>query len=111
VQGERALERARQRRERGYEAWALRLLGEIAVSRNPPDVHVAETYFRDALARGRALDMRPLVARCHLGLGCLYARLEARKQADMEFQSAADMFGEMKMVFWMERARERAAAL
>ena len=56
----RALELAKQKRERGYEAWALRVLGEIAAKRDPPDVQVAEAYARDALARATALGMRSL---------------------------------------------------
>jgi len=47
----RALTLARERGERGFEAGALRLLGEIASHRDPPDVKPAEGHYREALAR------------------------------------------------------------
>ena len=59
-------------RERGNEAWALHLLGEIAAQHDPPDVATAEAHYRAAMALATELGMRPLVAHCHLGLGKLY---------------------------------------
>ena len=37
-------------KERGHEARALRLLGEIAMRDDPPDVALAEAYYQQALA-------------------------------------------------------------
>jgi class 3 adenylate cyclase/tetratricopeptide (TPR) repeat protein len=68
AQGERALERARRKHERGYEGWALWLLGEIAASADPPDPAAAEKRYREALALADELGMQPLAARCRLGL-------------------------------------------
>ncbi len=70
----RALTLARERGERGYEAWALRLLGENAAHRDPPDIETAEGHYLQAMALAGELGMRPLVARCHLGLGMLARR-------------------------------------
>src|SRR5262249_12906520 len=42
----RALTHARAKRERGHEAWALRLLGEIAARSEPPEVYKAGEYYR-----------------------------------------------------------------
>ena len=64
---------ARAQKEQGYEAYALRLLGSIAVHRHPTDVEPAEAHYRQALALADELGMRPLQAHCHLGLGTLYA--------------------------------------
>jgi AraC-like DNA-binding protein len=64
--------RARDRKERGHEAWALRLLGEIHAHRGPPDVEVAEEYYHESLALAEELGMRPLAAHCHFGLAKLY---------------------------------------
>ena len=75
VHGERALALARQHKERGHEAYALRLLGEIHARHDPPAVEPAENYYRQALALAEELGMRPLQAHCHLGLGTLYARI------------------------------------
>ena len=70
----RALEQARRRSERGWEAWALRLLGDIATHSEPPDIKEAGRLYQESLALAGDLGMRPLVAHCHLGLGKLYRR-------------------------------------
>src|SRR5262249_17740896 len=49
VFAEQALGLARERQERGHEAYALRLLGEIAAHRAPPDVDEASAHYRQAL--------------------------------------------------------------
>src|SRR5262249_2751475 len=67
----RALDLARAQKERGHEAWTLRLLGEIAAHQDPPEVEPAANHYRQALALAEALGMRPLQAHCHLGLGTL----------------------------------------
>jgi len=58
----RALELARTYQERGYEAYALRLLGDIAAHREPPESRLAEAHYQQALALADELSMRPLVA-------------------------------------------------
>ena len=66
-----ALTLTRERGERGFEAWARKLCGEIAFCRDQRDVEKAERNFRAALTLAHALRMRPLVAHCHVGLGNL----------------------------------------
>ena len=78
---EQALALARAHQERGHQAYALRLLGEIAARREPPEREQAEAYYRQALALADELGMRPLVAHCHLGLGTLYLTMAQREQA------------------------------
>jgi tetratricopeptide (TPR) repeat protein len=75
---ERALELAQTHRQRGHEAWALRLLGEIAVRAEPPDPKSAESRYRQAIALARELEMRPLLARCCQGLGILLRPVDPR---------------------------------
>ncbi len=99
----RALELARQYGERGQEAWALRLLGEIATESAPPDCE-SEGWYRQALALADDCGMRPLIARCHLGLGQLFQRVGARSEAKGHLGVAATMFREMDMRFWLARA-------
>ena len=70
----RALDLARAHKERGYQAWTLRLLGEIAAHQASPEVEPAAQHYRQALALAEALGMRSLMAHCHLGLGTLYAK-------------------------------------
>ena len=53
----RALEYAQVHKERDHEAWALRLLGEIAVQQGPLDIEQAECHYRQALALAEELGM------------------------------------------------------
>ena len=92
------------RPQRPYEAWALRLLGEVTARHDPPD-H-AEGHYREALALAEELRMRPLVAHCHLGLGKLYLRTGKREQAREHLTTATTMYREMDMRFWREQAEE-----
>jgi tetratricopeptide (TPR) repeat protein len=101
---DRGLALARQRGERAHEAWALRLLGEIAAHADPPDLESAEEHYRLALARADELEMRPLVAHCHLGLGKLYRRTGDQAKAAEHLTLATTMYREMGMGFWLEKA-------
>ncbi len=74
VHGQRALVLSRENNERGYEAWALRLLADVASRVDPPDLEEAEKKYGEALALAERLEMLPLVARCQLELGELYER-------------------------------------
>jgi tetratricopeptide (TPR) repeat protein len=100
----RALGLARDHKERGHEAWALRLLGEIAAHQDPPEIEPAEHHYRQALALADELSMRPLVAHCHLGLGTLYAPTGQREQARAELSTAIEMYRAMEMTFWLPQA-------
>ena len=100
---DRAVMLARERGERGHEAWALRLLGEAASHRDRPDVATAEPHYGAAMALASELGMRPLVAHCHLGLGKLYRRAGKRPQAKEQLITAMSMFREMDMGFWLQK--------
>jgi tetratricopeptide (TPR) repeat protein len=92
---------ARERQERGHEAYALCLLGEIAARREAPEGAPAEAHYRQALALAGELEMRPLVAHCHLGLGLLYAKMGQRGQAHAALSTAVDLYRDMEMTFWL----------
>jgi class 3 adenylate cyclase/tetratricopeptide (TPR) repeat protein len=100
----RALALACERQERGYEAWAVRLLGEISARDNPLDIAKAENHYRQALALAEDLGMRPLIAHCHVGLGKLYRRIGSRQQAEEHLTRATTMMREMEMALWLEQA-------
>jgi tetratricopeptide (TPR) repeat protein len=99
-----ALEMARARGERGTEAWALWLQGNIAAVSTPPSVSSAETRYEEAAAVAETLNMRPLVAHCHLGLGKLYRRTGNREQARDHLITATTMYREMGMTYRLEQA-------
>jgi class 3 adenylate cyclase/tetratricopeptide (TPR) repeat protein len=101
---QRALDLAYRQKERGNEAWVLRLLGEIAAQADPPDTKSAEAHYGEALARADELGMRPLVAHCHLGLGKLYRRTGDRRKAHEHLTTATNMYREMQMGFWLAQA-------
>jgi tetratricopeptide (TPR) repeat protein len=100
----RALDLARRQKERGNEAWVLRLLGEIAGQAEPPDLESAEEHYRQALALADELGMRPLAAHCHLGLGKLYQRTGDRAKAAAHLTTARAMYRELDMGFYLAQA-------
>ncbi len=100
----------RERDQRGLEAWALRLLGETASHRDPPDPGEAADSYRHALALADALGMRPLMAHCHLGLGKLSRRTGDPATAQEHLAAAATLYREMDMGFWLEQAEAELAA-
>ncbi len=97
------------RKERGHEAWTLRLLGDIAMHRDSPEVESAENYYRQALGLADELGMQPLVAHCHLGLGTLYARIGCRGPARAELCAAIELYRAMDMTFWLPQAEAMLA--
>src|SRR5262250_1925757 len=92
VLAERALAVAREHQRHGNEAYALRLLGDIAVRREPLDVEQAETYYQQALAMANELGMRPLMTHCHRGLGTLYTATGQREQTRTALTTAIEMY-------------------
>lgn len=78
---------AREEGNRGSEAAAHGLLGEVARLRDPLDDEALERHELDALAIADALEMRPLAARCHLRLVWLYERL-GRPERDLHAATA-----------------------
>jgi hypothetical protein len=108
---DRAVMLARERGERGYEAWSLNLLGEIASHQNGFDAAAAEVHFDAAMTLAAELEMRPLAAHCYFGLGRLYRRTGESNLARKNIAAAAEMYGEMGMSFWLEQARSELKSL
>jgi DNA-binding SARP family transcriptional activator len=101
---DQALHITRRRGERGYEAWTLRLHGEVHSRRHQSEFERAEESYRLALDLAHGLGMRPLSAHCHLGLGRLYRRT-GQPEADEHLMLATTMYREMDMPFWLERTQ------
>src|SRR5262249_55955264 len=100
---------SREHKERGHEAYALRLLGEITSRRAPPDVEQAENHYRQAMALAEELAMHPLLAHCRRGLGALYSCVGRLEQARAELSAAIELYRAMEMPFWLTRAEATLA--
>jgi tetratricopeptide (TPR) repeat protein len=106
---ERALAHAHAHQERGHQAYALHLLGDIAARCEPLESEQAGDYYRQALALAGELGMRPLVAHCHLSLGKLYTTLGRRVEARTPLSAAVELYRAMEMMFWLPQAEAALA--
>jgi predicted ATPase len=107
---ERAAELAAQARalaeeqgERGSLAYVSRLAGEIAVRREPPDLAAAAAAYRDALGPATELGMRPLAARCRMGLATVPRGTGGRADARAERDAAIEGLRGLGMSHWLGR--------
>jgi tetratricopeptide (TPR) repeat protein len=101
---EHALTFAQTSKSRGLEAYARRLLGDIAMHTDSPNVEQAATYYQQALALAEALGMRPLQAHCHRALGDLRRQGDQPEQARVAWSTAIEMYQDMEMTFWLSQA-------
>ena len=77
--------------------------------RDPAPLDESETNFLQALRRAEELDMRPLAAQCHLGLGKRYRLVGQQASAESHLNTAAALFRELGMQFWLEQAEGQLA--
>jgi tetratricopeptide (TPR) repeat protein len=98
-------------KQRGHQAYALRLLGEVAAHREPPDVDQTTAYYHQALALADELGMRPLQAHCHRCLGMLYRKISMGEQARTELSMAIELYRAMAMTFWLPQAEGALAQM
>jgi tetratricopeptide (TPR) repeat protein len=107
--GHQALEAAEAQQQHGYQAYALRLLGESAAQHTPQQGEPAATAYQQALALSAELGMRPLQAHCHRGLGTLYAATGQAEQARTALSTAIEMYQGMDMTFWLPQTEAALA--
>jgi len=98
---DRAVESSR--RQPGFKAHALRLLGDLATHPDGFDAESGAAHYRQALALAQLHGMRPLVAHCRLGLGKLYERSGKLGHARENLAAATTLYGDMDMHFWLEQ--------
>jgi len=111
IQAQQALEFSRAHQERSHEAYALRLLGEIAAQRTPPEAAQAEIYYQQALLLAEGLGMHPLQAHCHHALGTLYSQTERLEEARVALGTALACYRAMEMTFWLPQAEAALAQI
>jgi class 3 adenylate cyclase/tetratricopeptide (TPR) repeat protein len=88
----------------GVAAHCQHLLGDVATHRDRFDAARGEAHYQQALALAEPRGMRPLVAHCHLGLGKLHRRTGDGANAKEHLTTAATMYREMDMGFWLKKA-------
>jgi tetratricopeptide (TPR) repeat protein len=96
-----ALDLARTHKERGHHAYALRLLGEVAIQRD--DLSQAEMHYRSALRLTQELGMGPLAAHCQWGLARVFRRARHRPYEQQHATAARAQFRELGMIGWLQR--------
>jgi class 3 adenylate cyclase/tetratricopeptide (TPR) repeat protein len=109
LQARRLLDLARSCNLPRYTADALLLLGKIGTHRTPPDSMEAEMHYHEALGLAEELEMRPLQAHCHLGLGKLYRRIKKLDEARAELSIAVRMLTDMELAHWLPEAEAELA--
>jgi tetratricopeptide (TPR) repeat protein len=107
----RALDLCRAHRQFGNEALALRALGAIEGAQDPPAATAALTAYTGALAISEERGMRPLAARCRLGLGQLHRKCGDVGVARAHLEMARSSLGELRMDLWHAQADEELAGL
>jgi tetratricopeptide (TPR) repeat protein len=93
----------------GLAAHTFHLLGDIAIHPDRFDAESGESHYLEALALAKPRRMRPLVARCHLGLGTLYQKVGRHEEAVAALSHCVQMFRDMDMPFWLSRAEAELA--
>jgi tetratricopeptide (TPR) repeat protein len=106
---ERALTLTCARHEQGHQAYALRLLGDIAALGEPLEGAPAEAHYQLALVLAEELGMRPLQAHCHRSLGKLYATVGRHAEARGELDTAIKLYRAMEMTLWLPEAEAALA--
>jgi len=107
----RALDLCRAHRQFGTEACALRTLGTIDAAGDPPSAMTASAAYAGALALSEERGMRPLAARCRLGLGQLHRKCGDVGAAQPQLETARSSLRELRMGLWLSVAEEELAHL
>jgi hypothetical protein len=93
----------------GHQARAIRVQADIDASEASTAAAQVEARYHEALRLAEEHGMRPLKARCHLGLGKLYRRVGRLDEARAELATAVAMLREMGMTFWLPEAEAELA--
>ena len=91
--------------ERGYQAWAHKLLGDV-LQEDSSDPFEALGHYAVSMDLATELAMRPLQAHIHLSMVRLYRRARQIEKARPELSSALASYRSMEMPLW-ERAAEQ----
>lgn len=74
--------------------------------------HLGFAYVLDGrFKEGLALIEEAVIAHCHDGLGRLYRQMGRKDQSQEHLAMATNMFREMEMNFWLEKAEKEKLQL
>ena len=107
----RAVSLARAHGERGNEAYALHVLGEIFARRVPIQRVQAEDRYVQSIDLAETLGMQPLQAHCRYSLATLFAITGRRKLARTELSKAIEQYRAMEMNLWLGAATAALARM
>jgi tetratricopeptide (TPR) repeat protein len=99
-----ALDMAQELSEPCWVAWTQFFLGEIGSAGASSGLEQAHAAYESGLKQADALGLRPLVARCELGLGHLLRRTRDQDAAQAHLQRAVASFRDMQMPHWLQKA-------
>ena len=112
---QRALDLAVAHKERGHQAWALRLLGDIAARGVPGEAGAADKaaayYAQSLVPRGRAGHAPPRRAQPPRDWDACTARRAIATRAEEHLATSSTMLSQLDMRFWFKRAAEELMAL
>ena len=99
----RALNMARKRDERGFEAWSMLVMAMVKIDEEKPS-ESKEWYLR-TLQQATNLSMRPLVAHCHNGIAIAHLMLGDMEAAELANETAIDLYKSLGMTFWLANSK------
>jgi tetratricopeptide (TPR) repeat protein len=102
-QAQRAVALADDAGERGYEAWARKLLGDVTQEESSKPSE-ALNHYAASMALATELAIRPLRAHIHFSLGRLHRRENRIEKARTELSLALTSYRSMEMPFWLSKA-------
>ena len=97
---QQSLDIAKQNKEPGHGALALKVYADIAAQSAPRETAQTEASYRRARELACSMGMRPLQAHCHAGLAKLYLSGGARDLARREWDAANELYRAMAMTSW-----------
>ena len=103
--GQQALEVTRTQKQQGYQAYALRLLGDIAAHHTPPAVEAAERQYRRPSPwprRSACARSRPTAT---VAWACCMLKTSQREQARTHSPLPLNLYRAMEMTFWLPQAK------
>jgi tetratricopeptide (TPR) repeat protein len=107
---QRAVALARDVGERGNEAWARRLLGDV-VQEESSNPRQALDHYAASMELAKDLVMRPLEGHIHLSRGRLHRREGQIEKATTELSLALASYRSMEMPLWIRAAEQELSTL